>query len=204
MIKCIKFYSYFLVFSFSLLHLSACSVETQTVEITDPQVAKLIEGGLQQIGKTLIYDPAYVKLDYPGGDVPLIRGVCTDVVVRAFRHTGIDLQLKVHQDMRKVFSQYPQNWGLKRPDKNIDHRRVPNLRTYFKRQGKSLPVTQKAEDYQPGDIVSWRLDNNRTHIGLVSNRKRNGRFLIIHNIGYGTVLEDRLFEFDITGHYRFF
>jgi len=190
--------------SLVLFLLNACQAETQTVEVNSPQAAKLIQGALQQIGKTLIYDPAYVRLDYPGGDIPLVRGVCTDVVVRAFRHTGIDLQVKVHEDMRKAFKRYPQNWGLKRPDKNIDHRRVPNLRTYFKRQGKSLPVTQNASHYQPGDVVTWRLDNNLVHIGIVSNQKRNGRFLIIHNIGAGTVLEDVLFEFDITGHYRFF
>ena len=151
------------------------------------------------------YDPAYFRLDYPNGDVPPNKGVCTDVVIRAYRKLGIDLQKEVHEDMKANFGQYPKNWGLSRPDKNIDHRRVPNLMTFFERHGTILSITQNAADYKPGDIVCWNLDGGITHIGIVSNEKAgNGeRYLIIHNIGSGQVLEDMLFDFRIIGHYRY-
>ncbi len=159
----------------------------------------------QQIGVTVEYDPAYVSLSYPGGDVPPDRGVCTDVVIRALRHLGFDLQKEVHQDMKKNFSAYPsrKNWGLKRPDKNIDHRRVPNLQTFFKRKGWSVPITDKPQDYHPGDLVTCMLPGNLPHIMIVSDRKSaEGIPLVIHNIGAGTEEEDALFMFTITGHYR--
>lgn len=161
-------------------------------------------GAMAQIGKTLFYDPAYVVLSYPNGDVPLNRGVCSDVVIRAFRHAGIDLQKQVHVDMQVNFNQYPKLWGLKRTDKNIDHRRVPNLEVWFKRQGKSLPITRDGKDYQAGDVVSWRLDNGLAHIGIVSNKIINGRRWVIHNIGEGARLEDVLFRWRIVGHYRYY
>jgi uncharacterized protein YijF (DUF1287 family) len=158
-----------------------------------------------QIGVTTTYDPAYVSLEYPGGDIPADRGVCTDVVIRAMRKAwNFDLQREVHLDMRSHFSKYPKTWGLKRTDRNIDHRRVPNLRTFFKRRGWSLPVTDKPADYQPGDLVTCTVPKNLPHIMIVSEkRSRDGkRPLIIHNIGAGAREEDRLFEFPLTGHYR--
>lgn len=159
----------------------------------------------QQIGVTVEYDPAYVSLKYPGGDVPQDRGVCTDVVIRAMRQLNFDLQKEVHEDMKKNFSAYPshKNWGLKRPDKNIDHRRVPNLQTFFKRKGWSLPVSQNPVDYQPGDIVTCLLGGTLPHIMIVSDRKNeDGVPLIIHNIGAGTQEGDDLFTYELTGHYR--
>ena len=158
-----------------------------------------------QIGVTVEYDPSYVSLKYPGGDVPQDRGVCTDVVIRAMRQLGFDLQKEVHEDMKKNFSAYPsrKNWGLKRTDRNIDHRRVPNLQTFFKRKGWSRPVTQNPADYKPGDIVTCLLGNTLPHIMIVSDRKNEqGVPLIIHNIGAGTQEEDDLFTYTLTGHYR--
>jgi uncharacterized protein len=153
----------------------------------------------------VIYDPSYFTIPYPNGDVPKGKGVCTDVVIRAYRKMGIDLQKLVHEDMKANFKSYPQRWGLKGPDKNIDHRRVPNLMTFFTRKGASLKVTSISEDYQPGDIVCWDLGNGILHIGLVSNKKSKDkkRYLIIHNIGAGQVLEDCLFRYRIIGHYRY-
>lgn len=151
------------------------------------------------------YDPAYFSIPYPGGDVPKDKGVCTDVVVRAYRKLGIDLQKEVHVDMKANFDKYPAKWGLKRPDPNIDHRRVPNLMTFFSRHGTVLPLTRRAGDYAPGDIVCWDLGGGITHIGIVSAKKAalTDRYLIIHNIGAGQVLEDCLFKFRIIGHYRY-
>lgn len=157
-----------------------------------------------QIGVTVGYDPAYRQLAYPGGDVDPSTGVCTDVVIRAFRALGDDLQVRVHEDMRRHFAAYPKLWGLRSTDRNIDHRRVPNLQTFFTRHGHKLAVTKRAEDYQPGDIVTWRLSNGLPHIGLVSDRRnREGVPLILHNIGAGTQEQDLLFAFQITGHYRY-
>lgn len=164
---------------------------------------RLPELARKQIGITVNYDPDYTVLPYPGGDVPMERGVCTDVVIRALRELGLDLQKAVHEDMRSNFSAYPKLWGLKRPDRNIDHRRVPNLQTYFRRRGWELPVTDKAEDYRPGDIVTCRIDAALFHIMIVSDRKApDGAPCIIHNIGAGTQEEEGLFFFPLTGHYR--
>ncbi|MEO9954561.1 DUF1287 domain-containing protein [Nonlabens sp.] len=153
----------------------------------------------------VIYNGSYFSIPYPGGDVPAEYGVCTDVVIRTYRKLGVDLQKEVHEDMKRHFSLYPNNWGLKKTDTNIDHRRVPNLRTFFKRKGVSIAVTQNAKDYLPGDIVSWTLSNGLTHIGMVSKTKSKNqkRYLMVHNIGAGQVLEDCLFNFKITGHYRY-
>lgn len=157
----------------------------------------------QQIGVTTRYDGSYVQIPYPGGDVPQEYGVCTDVVIRALRRLGYDLQKEVHQDMAAHFSAYPKNWGLKRPDKNIDHRRVPNLRTFFTRRGWALPVTQNPADYRPGDLVTCTVSSGRPHIMIVSDRKTAaGEPLIIHNIGSGAQEEEGLFFFPLTGHYR--
>lgn len=151
------------------------------------------------------YDPKYVVLTYPGGDVPADTGVCTDVIIRTYREAlGFDFQQAVHEDMKRNFSAYPKSWGLKRADKNIDHRRVPNLETFLKRQGAELPITKNAEDYLPGDIVSWRLGGRLPHIGIISDKKSDwGTPLVIHNIGQGPVEDDLLFNTDINGHYRF-
>jgi uncharacterized protein YijF (DUF1287 family) len=163
---------------------------------------KLVLAARQQVGVTLTYDPAYRRLSYPNGDVPLNTGVCTDVVIRALRQQGLDLQQAVHQDMRANFRLYPKSWGLSRPDSNIDHRRVPNLTTWFKRQGWSLAPGQDAEGYRPGDIVTWDLGGGLAHIGIISDRQAGGVPLVLHNIGRGTQEEDILFRFKITGHFR--
>ena len=151
------------------------------------------------------YDPSYFSIDYPGGDVPEGKGVCTDVIIRAYRKLGIDLQKEVHEDMRANFNTYPKKWGLSRPDKNIDHRRVPNLMTFFERYGEVKPITDDPDDYSEGDIVCWDLGGGVTHIGLIVNKKSSDgeRNLIVHNIGGGQVLADCLFDFKIIGHYRF-
>lgn len=167
--------------------------------------AAIAQSAGTQMGKTLFYDAAYVRLDYPNGDLPLERGVCADVVIRALRSQQVDLQKLVHEDMQTHFSAYPNNWQLKRPDSNIDHRRVPNLETWFQRHKKALPVTDNYSDYQPGDIVSWRLDNGLAHIGVVSlNVTPGGTPLVVHNIGAGAQEEDVLFNWKIVGHFRYF
>lgn len=137
--------------------------------------------------------------------MPAYIGVCTDVVIRAYRELGIDLQKDVHEDMSAHFQAYPEIWGLKRPDSNIDHRRVPNLRRLFERHGKSLPVTQSGKDYKAGDLVTWTVSKNVPHIGIATAiRSTDGqRPLIVHNIGLGPRLEDMLFDYPITGHYRY-
>lgn len=179
----------------------------RTAPISSPLVKQLVAAAMEQTTYTFTYDPSYVKLDYPAGDVPLDRGVCSDVVIRAFRKNGVDLQKEIHEDMARKFSAYPRKWGLSKPDTNIDHRRVLNLMTYFDRQGKTLPITDKPQDYQPGDIVAWRLDGGVTHIGLMTNlfSESNGDvFQVVHNIGAGVKVEDVLFNWQIIGHYRYF
>ena len=183
----------------SLLMLAACA----TVSATTPE--QLVREAAEQIGVTLTYDPSYRRLDYPNGDAPRSTGVCTDVVIRAYRDAyGFDLQRAVHEDMRANFSLYPKIWGLRKPDRNIDHRRVPNLMRYLQRQGASLTVSQNASDYRTGDIVTWNLGGAITHIGLIDSSVVVGtkRPLVIHNIGAGAVREDILFRYTITGHYR--
>lgn len=165
--------------------------------------SRLPELARRQIGVTIEYDGSYESLAYPGGDVPIERGVCTDVVIRALRHLQFDLQKEVHEDMKRNFSSYPKRWGLKRPDKNIDHRRVPNLQTFFRRKSWSLPVTKNPADYKAGDLVTCIVGGNLPHIMIVSDRKsEDGTPLIIHNIGGGTEEEDCLFMFPLDGHYR--
>jgi uncharacterized protein len=152
------------------------------------------------------YDPSYVRLSYPGGDVSADIGVCTDVIIRTYRNAlGFDFQKAVHEDMRANFSAYPKSWGLSRPDSNIDHRRVPNLETYLTRKGAAVPITKDPADYLPGDIVSWRLGGRLPHIGIVSENKSEwGTPLIIHNVGAGPVEDDLLFNTDINGHFRYY
>jgi uncharacterized protein YijF (DUF1287 family) len=166
---------------------------------------QLADSALTLTRDRVVYDPAYFGIGYPGGDVPADRGVCTDVVIRAYRKVGIDLQKEVHEDMRAHFSLYPAHWGLTTTDRNIDHRRVPNLMTFFSRHGTVKARSQDPSDYLPGDIVCWDLGRGITHIGLVSDRlSADGvRPLIVHNIGAGQVLQDALFAFPIIGHYRY-
>ncbi|MGJ8684547.1 MAG: DUF1287 domain-containing protein [Nonlabens sp.] len=166
---------------------------------------KLAKAASQLTNDEVIYNGAYFSIDYPNGDVPVGYGVCTDVIIRAYRKLNIDLQKEVHEDMKAHFSAYPQNWGLRGTDKNIDHRRVPNLRRFFERHNASQSVTKNDSDYKPGDVVSWVLSNGLTHIGIVSDKKvpDTNRFYMVHNIGAGQVYEDCLFQFKITGHYRY-
>ena len=166
--------------------------------------SRLTEAARDQVGVTTIYDPAYVTLNFPGGDIPRDRGVCTDVVIRALRDGwGIDLQLAVNRDMKANFSAYPSLWGLSRTDRNIDHRRVPNLQTLFARIGAKLPLDDAPTPYLPGDIVTWTLPGNLAHIGIVSDKlSAGGTPLILHNIGRGAQEEDILFTYPMTGHYR--
>jgi hypothetical protein len=164
---------------------------------------RIAKAARQQIGVTKEYDPGYAALVYPGGDIPLRSGVCSDVIVRALRQVGLDLQKEVHEDMRKDFGDYPQKWGLKGPDKNIDHRRVPNLARYFERHQIALhEKLQAPESYRPGHIVVWNLGNGVLHIGIVSDKITGRTPLIIHNIGAGTKEEDILFQYQVIGHYR--
>lgn len=170
-----------------------------------PEAAELVRAAEAQVGVTLTYDPAYVQLDYPGGDVPRDRGVCTDVLIRALRDgLGVDLQQAVHQDMRAAFAKYPKRWGLKKTDRNIDHRRVPNLEVFLTRAGAALPVSAEARDYVAGDIVTALFPDGQTHVMIVTNRASEDglRPLIVHNVGAGARVEDRLFEWQITGHFR--
>jgi len=173
-----------------------------------PSQLELADAALERTRHGVRYDGAYRRISYPGGDVPADTGVCTDVLIRSYRALGIDLQQRVHEDMRDNFSSYPSKriWGLSRPDSNIDHRRVPNLQVFFRRHGTELPVTQQAEDYMPGAIVSWMLPGNLPHIGIVSNKFVPGtqRPMIVHNIGAGPKLEDMLFSYPITGHFHFY
>jgi uncharacterized protein YijF (DUF1287 family) len=181
----------------------------ETAVAQQPQsslVRRTVESAIEQTQSTLHYDPSYVKLKYPGGDVPMDRGVCSDVIIRAFRSVDVDLQVAVHEDMRRDFTAYPKLWKHSAPDRNIDHRRVANLMTFFQRQGKALPITSNAADYLPGDIVAWDLGGRVLHLGMVVNTSSSsrGRSLIVHNIGYGAKQEDVLFSWRIIGHYRYF
>jgi uncharacterized protein YijF (DUF1287 family) len=166
---------------------------------------QLADSALTLTKQRVVYDPGYVRMAYPNGDVAGDRGVCTDVIIRAYRKMKIDLQKEVHEDMKANFSKYPKIWGATRPDTNIDHRRVPNLMTFFSRRGETKPISDKSSDYLPGDIVCWNLTDKITHIGIVVDRKSSDgkRYMIVHNIGAGQVLEDCLFRFKIIGHYRY-
>jgi hypothetical protein len=176
-------------------------------KIPSESVRKVLESAIRQTETTTGYTQDYFSIPYPNGDVPAETGACTDVVIRAFRNAGVDLQKEVHEDMKANFGEYPQKWGLAKPDTNIDHRRVPNLQAYFTRERKALPLEGRSGDFRPGDVVSWDLDGKgMTHIGIVSHvvDENTRRPMIIHNIGAGTRLEDRLFDWKITGHYRYF
>lgn len=177
------------------------------VQADDTFAKKLAQAAIERTAHEISYDGSYFKIPYPGGDIPAHLGVCTDVIIRTYRALGIDLQKVVHEDMKAHFNAYPKLWGLKSTDTNIDHRRVPNLQAFFTRKGQSLPVTQNPADYKTGDLVTWNLKTigSLPHIGIVTDRRsRDGlRPLIVHNIGAGTTLEDMLFSYTITGHYRY-
>ncbi len=170
-----------------------------------PVLERLVAAANERTMHEVEYDGSYFKLDYPNGDVPAEKGVCTDEVIRSYRALGIDLQKEVHEDMKANFSRYPTKFGLTTTDTNIDHRRVPNVRVFFERKGKSLPITDEAADYKPGDIVTWDLNVSQTHIGIVVDAPSAvpGRYMIMHNIGAGPKIEDILFSWKITGHYRY-
>lgn len=165
----------------------------------------LTSAAISRTHTTVRYDSRYRSLNYPMGDVPDHLGVCTDVVIRVFRKIGVDFQELVHEDIKKAFQDYPHNWGLDRPDRNIDHRRVPNLQRFLARQGANLPATQSPTDYQPGDLVTWMLPGNLPHIGIVIGKKSldGARPIIVHNVGLGPRADDFLFAYPITGHYRY-
>jgi uncharacterized protein len=171
-------------------------------------IRNLVAAAIERTHHHVRYDPAYVRIPYPGGDVPADTGVCTDEIIRSYRAVGVDLQKEVHEDMVRNFSAYPRkwNWLLAHPDPNIDHRRVPNLAVFFSRKGETLPITANPADYLPGDLVIWDLGGGVPHIGIIVDRRSmsSGRYMIVHNIGAGPQMEDVLFNWKITGHYRYF
>jgi len=170
---------------------------------TQGAASRLLAAAHEQTRHAVSYDSGYTRIPYPMGDVAADKGVCTDVVIRAYRTLGIDLQQRVHEDMTAHFSLYPTTWGLKRADSNIDHRRVPNLRVFLGRFGRTLAVTSIPQDYAPGDLVTYRLPGNHPHIAIVSDQYKGDRPLVIHNIGWGPKQEDSLFAYEISGHYRY-
>ena len=195
----------------ALAAISFTSAGAQTfkrVPVSRPEfLRELVAAAIDRTHHSVRYDPAYVRIPYPGGDVSPDTGVCSDEVIRSYRAVGVDLQKEVHEDMVKDFSAYPQKWRwlLGRPDSNIDHRRVPNLMVFLQRHGETLSITSRAEDYQPGELVTWDLGSGVPHIGIVVDRKGSGsRYMVVHNIGQGPRMEDVLFNWKITGHYRYY
>ena len=196
----------------SLFVVMACSLAwTQGTGLVSPSrqdfLRRLVSAATERTNHAVRYDPAYVRIRYPGGDVPADTGVCTDEIIRSYRALGVDRQKEVHEDMVQNFSIYPQRWKWisGKPDSNIDHRRVPNLMVFFGRKGEKLPTSTRAEDYSPGDLVTYDLGGNVPHIGIVVDRKgASGRYMIEHNIGQGPRIEDVLFSWKITGHYRYY
>jgi uncharacterized protein YijF (DUF1287 family) len=185
--------------------LKAENISVATIENPSTFEEKLSNAAISIIDENVVYTPDYVSLKYPNGDVPAKTGVCSDVVIRAYRKLGIDLQKEVHEDMKANFSKYPTKWGLKKTDTNIDHRRVPNLEVFFERKGKKLEVSNNPNDYKTGEIVTWMINGKLPHIGIVTHKKSSDgkRPLLVHNVGGGQVLEDCLFSYDIVGHYKY-
>jgi uncharacterized protein YijF (DUF1287 family) len=183
--------------------------QQENVLIRNPKTfeERLSNAAISIIDKNVVYTPDYVSIKYPSGDVPAKTGVCTDVVIRAYRKLGVDLQKEVHEDIKANFNKYPnlKKWGLKTTDTNIDHRRVPNLEVFFERKGKKLAVTQNPNDYKTGEIVTWMIGGKLPHIGIITNKKSSDgkRPMIVHNVGGGQVLEDCLFSYDIVGHFKY-
>jgi uncharacterized protein YijF (DUF1287 family) len=201
---------------FSLPFLAFCALAAvpalaQTQPVTAAQqdfLHRLVAAAVERTHHVVRYTPTYIRIPYPGGDVPPDTGVCTDEIIRAYRAVGIDLQKDVHEDMVQNFAAYPNQsrWLLSHPDPNIDHRRVPNLMVFFSRKGETLPISTRATDYSPGDLVTWDLGGGVPHIGIVVDEKSpsSGRWLVVHNIGAGPKMEDVLFNWKVTGHYRYF
>jgi uncharacterized protein YijF (DUF1287 family) len=190
--------------SLSLLLALPLSALAQGPELTEARAGRLVAAAVAQTRSRVSYDGSYRRIPYPGGDVPETTGVCTDVVIRAYRQIGVDLQVKVHEDMARAFRSYPQLWGMSRPDANIDHRRVPNLQTYLRRFGAQLPISRDPGLYRAGDLVTWMLPRNLPHIGIViGDKSADGTPLVVHNIGRGPEVESILFAYPITGHYRY-
>jgi uncharacterized protein len=184
------------------------AAQSHSIDSRTQFTRRLVAAAVERTHHQVRYVSEYVRIPYPGGDVPADTGVCTDEIIRSYRVVGIDLQKEVHEDMVQNFSAYPnqRRWRLSHPDSNIDHRRVPNLMVFFARKGESLPITNRAGDYAPGDLVTWDLGGNVPHIGIVVDQKSgwSGRYMIVHNIGQGPKMEDMLFSWKITGHYRYF
>jgi uncharacterized protein YijF (DUF1287 family) len=180
---------------------SVCCAQTQ-----QDFTKRLVASAVERANHVVRYVPDYVRIDYPNGDVPASTGVCADEIIRAYRGVGVDLQKEIHEDMAAHFSEYPRKWGMTHTDTNIDHRRVPNLMVFFARKGEALPVTKNAKDYLPGDIVTWDLGGNVPHIGIVVDRQTllGANHLVLHNVGEGPKIEDVLFRWEITGHYRYY
>ncbi|WP_075187153.1 DUF1287 domain-containing protein [Teredinibacter haidensis] len=177
------------------------------ISVADPFAEKLVQAAIERTRHQIIYNGSYQKIAYPNGDVAADRGVCTDVIIRSYRKLGIDLQKDLHEDIRNHFDLYPSKriWGHNKPDTNIDHRRVPNLQVFFSRKGQTLTISQNPEDYRPGDLVTWKLPGNLPHIGIVTDQidPHSGNLMVVHNIGAGPQLDDSLFAFTLTGHYRY-
>jgi uncharacterized protein YijF (DUF1287 family) len=192
-----------------LLLACGASAQTRTDHVITHQefLRNLVDAALERPRHQVTYDPGYVSIPYPGGDVPADSGVCSDEIIRIYRAVGIDLQKEVHEDILRDFSAYPMSrWQQKHPDRNIDHRRVPNLMVFFSRKGEELAITSRARDYAPGDLVAWDLGNGAVHVGMVVDRRAllGNRYMIVHNIGAGPRMEDVLFDWKIIGHYRYF
>jgi uncharacterized protein YijF (DUF1287 family) len=186
---------------------SIASTQTASSALHAEFTRRLVAAAIERTHHSVRYVSEYVRIPYPGGDVPADTGVCTDEIIRSYRAVGVDLQKEVHEDMVQNFAAYPnkRRWLLAHPDANIDHRRVPNLMVFFQRKGESLPITNRAQDYAPGDLVTWDLGGNVPHIGIVVDRKAgSGRFMMVHNIGGGPQMEDVIFNWKITWHYRYF
>jgi hypothetical protein len=184
---------------------SASTPGHTTPELSVDLASRLVVAAIERTTHDVRYDGSYRRIPYPNGDVPNDVGVCTDLVIRSYRSVGVDLQERVHEDMRAAFGKYPANWGLSHPDPNIDHRRVPNLQVFLRRQRAALPVTTNPADYRAGDLVTWMLPGNLPHIGIVVDRQTadGNRPLIVHNIGRGPHMEDILFMYEVTGHFRY-
>lgn len=202
----------FLSFLILLSFLSCRQKETKSIDVsnyTEPKTfsERLSQAAISIIDPSINYDPSYFKIDYPNGDIPKNKGVCTDVIIRSYRILNIDLQKEVHEDMVENFSLYPnlKKWGMTKTDTNIDHRRVPNLEVFFERKGTKLAISQNAKDYKTGELVTWTINDKLPHIGIVTNKKSvdGKRNLIVHNVGGGQVLEDCLFKYKIVGHYKY-
>jgi uncharacterized protein len=205
----LRFTRLFVGFLFCALMPAFASAQTDNHTDSSRQefARRLVAAAIERTHHPVRYVSEYVRIPYPGGDVPAETGVCTDEIIRSYRAVGVDLQKEVHEDMLRDFAAYPDwsRWRLSHPDSNIDHRRVPNLMVFFRRKGETLPITNKAQDYAPGDLVTWDLGGNVPHIGIIVDREgQNGRHLLVHNIGYGPNMEDVLFNWKITGHYRYF